>query len=76
MTKSLPLLLAAVVGMGVHSTLFGPVKYAYLPQHLKSEELVGGNGLIEMGTFVGILLGQVLGAWLVKFGSDGATLVA
>jgi len=76
MTKSLPLLLAAVVGMGVHSTLFGPVKYAYLPQHLKSEELVGGNGLIEMGTFVGILLGQVLGAWLVKFGSNGATLVA
>ncbi len=76
MTKSLPLLLAAVVGMGVHSTLFGPVKYAYLPQHLKSEELVGGNGLVEMGTFVGILLGQVLGAWLVKFGSDGAALVA
>ena len=76
MTKSLPLLLAAVVGMGVHSTLFGPVKYAYLPQHLKSEELVGGNGLIEMGTFVGILLGQVLGAWLVKFGPNGATLVA
>ncbi|HEY0061417.1 MAG TPA: MFS transporter [Telluria sp.] len=76
MTKSLPLLLAAVVGMGVHSTLFGPVKYAYLPQHLKSEELVGGNGLIEMGTFVGILLGQVLGTWLVKFGPNGAALVA
>jgi 1-acyl-sn-glycerol-3-phosphate acyltransferase len=76
MTKSLPLLLSAVVGMGVHSALFGPVKYAYLPQHLKSEELVGGNGLVEMGTFVGILLGQVLGAWLVKFGPNGAALVA
>ena len=68
MTKSVPLLLAAVVGMGVHSTLFGPVKYAYLPQQLKSEELVGGNGLVEMGTFVGILLGQILGTALVRSG--------
>lgn len=76
MTKSLPLLLAAVVGMGVHSTLFGPVKYAYLPQHLKSEELVGGNGLVEMGTFVGILIGQVLGAWLVKVQPGGVEMVA
>src|SRR5471030_1416926 len=45
-THTLWLLIAAVVGMGVHSTLFGPVKYAYLPQRLKPEELVGGNGLI------------------------------
>ena len=59
------LLICAVVGMGVHSTLFGPVKYAYLPQHLKNNELTGGNGLIEMGTFVGILLGEVIGAVLV-----------
>ena len=44
MTHTLWVLIAAVVGMGVHSTLFGPVKYAYLPQHLKPEELVGGNG--------------------------------
>jgi MFS family permease len=58
MTHHLWLLIAAVVGMGIHSTLFGPVKYAYLPQQLKREELVGGNGLIEMGTFVGILLGK------------------
>ena len=76
MTKSVPLLLAAVVGMGVHSTLFGPVKYAYLPQQLKQEELVGGNGLVEMGTFVGILLGQILGAWLVKYQPGGIALVA
>lgn len=74
------LLIAALVGMGVHSTVFGPVKYAYLPQHLKTEELVGGNGLIEMGTFVGILLGQIVGALLVvaKTGPllvSGATLV-
>ena len=65
MTHNLWLLIGAVVGMGVHSTLFGPVKYAYLPQQLKPEELIGGNGIIEMGTFVGILLGQVLGAVLV-----------
>ena len=76
MTKSVPLLLAAVVGMGVHSTLFGPVKYAYLPQQLKSEELVGGNGLVEMGTFVGILLGQILGTALVRYKPFGIEMVA
>ncbi len=59
------LLVIAVAGMGLHSTLFGPVKYAYLPQHLKRDELVGGNGIVEMGTFVGILLGEVVGAVLV-----------
>ena len=58
------LLSAALFMMGMHSTLFGPVKYAYLPQHLGEHELVGGNGMVEMGTFVAILMGQVLGAWL------------
>lgn len=76
MTHTLWLLIAAVVGMGVHSTLFGPVKYAYLPQQLKPEELMGGNGVIEMGTFVGILLGQVLGAVLVAYKGVGIELVA
>ena len=76
MTHTLWVLIAAVVGMGVHSTLFGPVKYAYMPQHLKSEELVGGNGLVEMGTFVGILLGQVLGAAMVQVKPFGIELVA
>lgn len=58
------LLGAALFMMGMHSTIFGPVKYAYLPQHLNESELIGGNGMIEMGTFVAILLGQVLGAWV------------
>ena len=58
------LLATALFMMGMHSTLFGPVKYAYLPQHLQENELIGGNGMVEMGSFVAILLGQVLGAWL------------
>jgi MFS family permease len=58
------LLAAALFMMGMHSTLFGPVKYAYLPQHLNEHELIGGNGMVEMGSFVAILLGQVFGAWL------------
>lgn len=62
--------------MGLHSTLFGPVKYAYLPQHLKDRELVGGNGLVEMGTFVAILLGTMLGGALAGMGDDGAVYVA
>ena len=76
MSHTLWLLVAAVVGMGVHSTLFGPVKYAYLPQNLKPEELVGGNGVIEMGTFVGILLGEIAGALLVAHKPYGVPMVA
>lgn len=76
LTHSLWVLVAAVVGMGLHSTLFGPVKYAYLPQQLRADELVGGNGVIEMGTFVGILLGEILGAVLVLHKPWGVHLVA
>jgi 1-acyl-sn-glycerol-3-phosphate acyltransferase len=75
-THHLWLLIAAVVGMGIHSTLFGPVKYAYLPQQLKPEELIGGNGVTEMGTFVGILMGEVLGAVLVVQQPKGLMLEA
>ena len=52
---SLPVLMGALFLLGCHSTLFGPVKYAIMPQHLHAEELVGGNALIEAGTFVAIL---------------------
>ena len=59
------MLLGCLFLMGVHSTLFGPVKYAYLPQHLNEQEITGGNGMVEMGTFVAILLGQLAGGLLV-----------
>ena len=64
-TTNVPALLLCVFLMGLHSTLFGPVKYAYLPQQLNERELTGGNGMVEMGTFVAILLGQLLGGVLV-----------
>jgi MFS family permease len=61
---SLPLLFAVLIGMGAHSTIFGPVKYAILPQHLAADELLTGTGLVEGGTFVAILLGQIAGGLL------------
>jgi hypothetical protein len=74
--KSSTLLYGCVFLMGLHSTLFGPVKYAYLPQHLKDVELTGGNGLVEMGTFVAILLGTIAGGLLVKTGDQAVYYVA
>ncbi|GAB1393624.1 hypothetical protein MASR1M60_17880 [Rhodocyclaceae bacterium] len=68
---SLTVLMVSLLLLGLHSTLFGPLKYAILPQHLKEEELVGGNALIEAGTFVAILLGTLLGSLLA--GADEAT---
>ncbi|MDU9413961.1 MFS transporter [Pseudomonas sp. zfem005] len=53
------LLLAALFAMGTHSALFGPVKYSILPQALRENELVGGNALVEMGTFLAILAGTI-----------------
>ena len=68
-------LLLCIVGMGVHSTLFGPAKFAYLPAHLRAPELTGGNGLVEMGTFAAILLGQVVGGVLIGLPDNGALAV-
>jgi acyl-[acyl-carrier-protein]-phospholipid O-acyltransferase/long-chain-fatty-acid--[acyl-carrier-protein] ligase len=69
-------LMAVLFGMGIHSTVFGPVKYALLPLQLHHDELVTGNGLVEAGTFLAILLGTILGGglviggvWLVSGGS-------
>ncbi len=75
-THDVALLLGCVFLMGLHSTLFGPVKFAYLPQHLNERELTGGNGMVEMGTFVAILLGQVAGGLLIAIPGQGASYVA
>jgi len=64
-TGSAWLLLACVFAMGTHSTVFGPTKYSILPQHLTNEELIGGNGLIDMGTFIGILIGTIVGGGVI-----------
>ena len=69
------LLLALLFAMGAQSAFFGPVKYSLLPQHLKSREIVGGNGLVEMGTFGAILLGTMAGGTLIA-ASHGAWCVA
>jgi hypothetical protein len=73
---SLPLLFVVLVLMGVHSTVFGPVKYAILPQHLARDELLAGTGLVEGGTFVAILLGQIAGGLLGMFAGPAAIIVA
>jgi MFS family permease len=70
--ESLSWLMAALFLLGVHSTLFGPVKYALLPQHLTPDELLGGNALVEAGTFVAILLGTLAGGVLAGLGEPQA----
>lgn len=57
-----PGLLALLFLMGTQSAFFGPVKYAIIPQHLENEELVGGNALVSVGTFIAILLGTIVGS--------------
>jgi 1-acyl-sn-glycerol-3-phosphate acyltransferase len=70
--NQIPVLLACTFLMGLHSTLFGPVKFAYLPHHLSERELTGGNGMVEMGTFVAILLGNVAGGLIIAVPEIGA----
>ncbi|MEO7786948.1 MAG: MFS transporter [Sphingomicrobium sp.] len=69
--QNVPLLLVALTAMGVHSTFFGPIKYAILPQHLGDEEVLGGTGLVEAGTYVAILGGTLLGGLLVARDQSG-----
>ena len=73
---NVPVLLACTFLMGLHSTLFGPVKFAYMPQVLSEKELTGGNGMVEMGTFVAILLGNIAGGLLVAIPGTGPRDVA
>lgn len=58
---NIPIMLAALFAMGVHSTFFGPIKYAILPQHLDQDEVLGGTGLVEAGTYLAILGGTIAG---------------
>ncbi len=71
--ESLPMMLIALLGFGTHSTFFGPVKYALLPQHLRPSELVSGNAMVEAGTFLAILIGTIVGGWFIL--SDGGAAV-
>lgn len=63
-TIAIPLMMLALFAMGIHSTFFGPIKYAILPQHLKDDEVLGGTGLVEAGTYIAILLGTILAGWI------------
>ncbi|CAM2156090.1 MFS transporter [Pararobbsia alpina] len=76
LTHNVGILYACTFMMGMHSTLFGPVKYAYLPQHLKSDELVGGNGIVESGTFIAILVGTIAGGEAASAGEHGALVLS
>ncbi len=60
-TVAIPLMFVALFAMGMHSTFFGPIKYAILPQHLEKDEVLAGTGLVEAGTYVAILMGMILG---------------
>jgi MFS family permease len=72
MLANIPLMLAAVFAMGVHSTFFGPIKYAILPQHLHKDEVLGGTGLVEAGTYIAILGGTILAGMLATIPSAAA----
>ena len=73
-THQTSLLLIVLFLMGLHSTMFGPIKYAILPQALQPAELVGGNGLIETGTQLAILIGMIMGGTLMAIAGAGPLL--
>lgn len=76
LTQSYTVLLSVLFLMGCQSTLFGPVKYAYLPQQLATEELVGGNALVEAGTYVAIIAGLIVGGLTVAINPDSQSILA
>ncbi|MBH0112964.1 MFS transporter [Novosphingobium sp. YJ-S2-02] len=76
-TVAIPLLLLAVFAMGVHSTFFGPIKYAILPQHLEDDEVLAGTGLVEAGTYIAVLAGTIVAGWIsVDAAAIGVIVVA
>jgi len=76
LSRQYSLLLIVLFLMGCQSTLFGPVKYAYLPQKLRSDELVGGNALVEAGTYVAIIIGLIIGVETVDREADRQVALA
>jgi hypothetical protein len=74
--QNIALLILLLFLMGAQSAFFGPLKYGILPQHLQENELIGGNGLIQMGTFLAILLGIILGGVLIAVKPHGTLIVA
>lgn len=75
LTGNLPVMLVVLFLMGLQAALFGPVKYSILPQHLAREELLGGNAMVEMGTFLAILTGTIA-AGIMLGGEHYAGVVA
>jgi MFS family permease len=76
-TLSIALMLLALFAMGVHSTFFGPIKYAILPQHLGRDDVLGGTGLVEAGTYIAILLGTIVGGIIpYQWAAAGVLLTA
>ncbi|MCW3845678.1 MFS transporter [Sphingomonas sp. LB-2] len=73
---NIPLMLTALVGMGIHSTFFGPIKYAIIPQHMAEDEVLGGTGLVEAGTYIAILGGTIAGGTIPDYRISAAAVVA
>ncbi len=77
MLYSVPLMLLALFSMGVHSTFFGPIKYAIIPQHLAADDVLSGTGLVEAGTYIAILGGTIVGGIIPhQWAAVGVLLVA
>ncbi len=74
-TVAIPLMCAALFGMGTHSTFLGPIKYSILPQHLHPDEVLAGTGLVEAGTYVAILAGTIIAGWIPVEWSAAAVLI-
>ena len=72
---AIPLMLLALFAMGVHSTFFGPIKYAILPQHLERDKVLAGTGLVEAGTYIAILAGTILAGWISLVHSAACVIV-
>lgn len=72
--SSIPVMLGAVLAMGIHSTFFGPIKYAILPQHLEPDEVLGGTGLVEAGTYIAILAGTITAGFVAGAHAAGVVI--